>query len=419
MNPNDRLPLLSPYSSGLDTNGLPSTYYPQPLAMPFPLSARPVLPPPPPPPQYKHLEQQSIQLVIRQQPREGLLAVAGKERARKPITPPPVIELWLNGDSGENQHFASSPYLFMVCALYDGDGQDPVVSNDKEPVLAGTTVSSLHKLKYNDHDGAFFVFGDISVRVQGRHRFRFNLYDIRKDTNDVIFLGHILSEPFSVVLQKDFRGLEESTMLSRAFAEQGVRLRLKKEPRGYNSNKRTYGSFSAQGGFSQEESPPMKHEGIATEYSQEYSHDQNGQSGHYHDAKRLRGQGFFDGLAGPVGPMPPTSTYTNGPMPSTSTYPNVQNFWPNGNASTALYEPPLSETYNTCETDQFPFKTGDLGRWLGTGKNSILEPSTAGAIDPLLPISALSARSDHLLPVQNSALAERPRAREDLVERSE
>jgi hypothetical protein len=35
----------------------------------------------------------------------------------------------------------------------------------------------------------------------------------------------------TVVAAKDFHGMEESSYLSRAFSDQGVRLRLRKEPR--------------------------------------------------------------------------------------------------------------------------------------------------------------------------------------------
>lgn len=50
-----------------------------------------------------------------------------------------------------------------------------------------------------------------------------------------------------MVQQKDFKGLDESTYLSRAFSDQGVRLRLRKEPRSFNGNKkRTYETFSNQ-----------------------------------------------------------------------------------------------------------------------------------------------------------------------------
>lgn len=38
-----------------------------------------------------------------------------------------------------------------------------------------------------------------------------------------------------VVTQKEFRGLDESTYLSRAFSDQGIRLRLRKEPRAFGS----------------------------------------------------------------------------------------------------------------------------------------------------------------------------------------
>ena len=46
-----------------------------------------------------------------------------------------------------------------------------------------------------------------------------------------MFVANVVSEPFKVVSQKEFRGLSESTHLSRTFSDQGVRLRLRKEPR--------------------------------------------------------------------------------------------------------------------------------------------------------------------------------------------
>lgn len=51
-----------------------------------------------------------------------------------------------------------------------------------------------------------------------------------------------MSQPFTVDLQKDYKGLTESTYLSRAFSDQGVRLRLRKEPRTVIGNKRSYAS---------------------------------------------------------------------------------------------------------------------------------------------------------------------------------
>jgi len=265
------------------------------------------LPTPPNPPQYKHIEPQDVQLQIRQQPREALVTAPGKEKTRKPVDPPPIVQMFVNQDVDPAQHFMQSPYLFISCTLWDEDDQNQVVGNEsgasgkKEPAVAGCLVSSLHRLKDggpNEREGAFFVFGDVSIRVQGRHRLRFSLFDVRKDTAEVVFLGQVSSEPFSVVLQKDFRGLEESTVLSRAFSEQGVRLRLRKEPRGFNSNKRSY-SYSQQG-YSQEESPPTTKHDVTADYGTDYSHDTHSHNSHgYSETKRFRGQGFFDALAAP------------------------------------------------------------------------------------------------------------------------
>ncbi|OAL52304.1 hypothetical protein IQ07DRAFT_468869, partial [Pyrenochaeta sp. DS3sAY3a] len=119
-----------------------------------------------------------------------------------------------------------------VCAcLYKPDKDEPYdVSTDKS--LAGTLVSSLHRLKdVSNKDGGFFVFGDISIKVQGTFRLCFSLYEFQQDTFTVQHLGHAISDKFKVLPAKDFKGLEESTYLSRAFSDQGVRLRLRKEPR--------------------------------------------------------------------------------------------------------------------------------------------------------------------------------------------
>jgi len=65
--------------------------------------------------------------------------------------------------------------------------------------LAGTLVSSLHRLKDIDNsgnffhpwgdrlerklmwsDGGFFVFGDLSVKIEGEFRLRFSLFEMLK-----------------------------------------------------------------------------------------------------------------------------------------------------------------------------------------------------------------------------------------------
>ncbi|KAI8142609.1 velvet factor [Fennellomyces sp. T-0311] len=96
--------------------------------------------------------------------------------------------------------------------------------------LAGQTVSSMYKLKdYDNNDGGFFVFGDLSVRIEGQFRLRFTLFEIT--TQGVISLKSIISDILTVYSTKAFPGMLESTFLSRSFSDQGVRLRIRKEHR--------------------------------------------------------------------------------------------------------------------------------------------------------------------------------------------
>ena len=106
--------------------------------------------------------------------------------------------------------------------------------------MAGTLVSSLHRLKDSDNsDGGFFVFGDLSVKIEGVFKLQFTLYEVRD--KEVEYITSILSEPFRVHPAKNWPGMAESTFLTRSFSDQGVRLRLRKEPR-FRLNPRGPGS---------------------------------------------------------------------------------------------------------------------------------------------------------------------------------
>lgn len=122
----------------------------------------------------------------------------------------------------------AGPYFFVSCNLVgSGEGTTPVSVGAS---LTGTLVSSLHRLKDTDNqDGAFFVFGDLSVKVEGRFRLQFSLHEMRND--HACFLKSIWSDSFVVHSTKTFQGMSESTLLTRTFSDQGVRLRLRKEPR--------------------------------------------------------------------------------------------------------------------------------------------------------------------------------------------
>ncbi|CAG8976857.1 hypothetical protein HYALB_00003468 [Hymenoscyphus albidus] len=174
------------------------------------------------------LRSEHCQLVIRQKPEIAKVAV-GKEKDRKPVDPPPIIQLKISSQSDPAQNYLQSPYFFMSCSLV-GAPEKGVPSGPLGTALAGTLVSSLHRLKdQSNNDGAFFVFGDLSIKIEGTFRLQFNLYEMRD--KECFHIQSTQSEPFIVHPQKTFPGMAESTFLTRSFSDQGVRLRLRKEPR--------------------------------------------------------------------------------------------------------------------------------------------------------------------------------------------
>lgn len=121
-------------------------------------------------------------------------------------------------------NYLQSPYYFMCCNLSDlnQDPRSPIgnpqLSNSQQQVLAGTLVSSLHRLKDIDNtggsnllnafflvemlnfrpaDGGFFVFGDVSVKIEGEYRLRFSLFEMVRERHEVMYIKSVISEPFT------------------------------------------------------------------------------------------------------------------------------------------------------------------------------------------------------------------------------
>lgn len=180
----------------------------------------------------------SFSLVVKQQPREALIVAKGKEKARKAIDPPPIIQLDVKSHQDPQKNFLQNPYLFVQVSLYKHDRDEPLPGRES---LIGTLTSSLHRLKdQNNVEVGLFVFGDISIRVLGSFRLHFRMYELSPTDFQAHYLGSCTSEKFSVLAPKDFKGMEESTSLSRCIADQGVRLRLRKEARTAAGSKRSY-----------------------------------------------------------------------------------------------------------------------------------------------------------------------------------
>ncbi|KAG0178740.1 hypothetical protein DFQ28_007300 [Apophysomyces sp. BC1034] len=98
-------------------------------------------------------------------------------------------------------------YASLMAA--DLDEELHLLRDGKTRSTTGSVVSSLYHLKDIDNtDAGFFVFPDLSVRMEGSYRLKLSLFEI---------IG--------------FPGMEESTRLSRSFADQGLKIRIRKELR--------------------------------------------------------------------------------------------------------------------------------------------------------------------------------------------
>jgi hypothetical protein len=68
----------------------------------------------------------------------------------------------------------------MSVTLWCADVDEPWQGHPNK-ALSGSMVSSLHRLKDIDNkDGAFFVFGDLSIKQKGTWRLRFSLFEFQK-----------------------------------------------------------------------------------------------------------------------------------------------------------------------------------------------------------------------------------------------
>ena len=181
---------------------------------------------------------------------------------RRPVDPPPVVELKvLEGDAKTDITFAHNANFFLYTTL---ESARPIAQARGStipppyPVLTGMPVAGMAYLDRPSPAG-YFIFPDLSVRHEGKYRLSFNLYEELKEDKDADtepaysspihpndsvlrsspvapqgyahFRLEVKSEPFVVYSAKKFPGLAESTALSRVVAEQGCRVRIRRDVR--------------------------------------------------------------------------------------------------------------------------------------------------------------------------------------------
>ncbi|CDW96908.1 hypothetical protein [Sporisorium scitamineum] len=248
-----------------------------------------------------HIE---YQLTVREQPKQSRMCGVGEKADRRPIDPAPIVQLRVithdrpvrQSDTVENTPVAppierrpghgptlprtpgvrrglpvttalgdgwedkawylENPYFFMYAMLCNAETDEELhlLNDGKTRYTSGSCVSCLYHLKDIDgsHQG-FFVFPDLSIRVEGRYRLKLCLFETIG--HSVHHCKSIYSDPFHVYTAKRFPGMEESTRLSKSFAEQGLKVRVRKHPRS-----RRRGSKRAKDESDASDDAPLAHE---------------------------------------------------------------------------------------------------------------------------------------------------------------
>jgi hypothetical protein len=186
--------------------------------------------------------------VIQQPERARACGSGAKSSAdRRPVDPPPIVELRVYENEVEVT-FAYNANFFLHASLENAraiaPGRAPPTA-PSYPVLTGTPVAGMAYLDRPTPAG-YFIFPDLSVRHEGKYRLSFALFenlselkDLDPDDPNVLhdgnhFVTHraeVKSAPFTVFSAKKFPGLSESTALSRMVAEQGCRVRIRRDVR--------------------------------------------------------------------------------------------------------------------------------------------------------------------------------------------
>jgi len=186
-----------------------------------------------------------FKLIVRQQP-ERAKASCGKNDGR-PLDPPPVLELLKqNGPISP----AELPKLVVRCTLWDEEGREhrsilkaaSIATGRESGRKAGGQVDEGDALtlegniyqtaQFLEDDsgkpGYFYVFHYLSIKIKGNFRLKFDL--LQDVVVPTLFTEAVAAECFSdtfVAYAERFPGMMQSTKLTKAFARQGIHIRVR------------------------------------------------------------------------------------------------------------------------------------------------------------------------------------------------
>lgn len=214
---------------------------------------------------------------------------------RRPVDPPPVVQLRIfEGEEKNDVTYAYNANFFLFTTL---ESARPIAQPrlhpvpQAMPVLTGMPVAGIAYLDRPEAAG-YFIFPDLSVRHEGKYRLNFNLYEEVKEPKDedtqspaaiavaqkmaggpmlpqahVHFRLEVRSKPFHVFSAKKFPGLTESTQLSKMVADQGCRVRIRRDVRMRrrdNKPGKVYDDYEDEAGYARSEryvTPDMYNKG--------------------------------------------------------------------------------------------------------------------------------------------------------------
>ncbi|KAK1239507.1 hypothetical protein MKX07_008995 [Trichoderma sp. CBMAI-0711] len=193
------------------------------------------------------------QLTVLQQPERARACGSGMKANsdRRPVDPPPVVELRIiegpSVEEGKDITFDYNANFFLYASLEQArtiaHGRVQNGATNNPPILTGVPASGMAYLDRPTEAG-YFIFPDLSVRHEGYFRLSFSLYETTKEPKDfdlepadsdlppgVDWRMEIKTQPFNVFSAKKFPGLMESTSLSKTVADQGCRVRIRRDVR--------------------------------------------------------------------------------------------------------------------------------------------------------------------------------------------